>query len=129
MSFAVYHNPHDVKIGDVLLSNVQSIVVSVRYHEIRADDTCDPNISVPVRYGRTAGAITLLEPVSAAAVAGLTGTLSFKWKDVKGATDKTVTIANCSMGGYESPVKFPVIASSATISFVAEAAPEIGGAE
>lgn len=125
MAFNVYHNPQNVTLGATAVAGVQSIVVSVRYEEIRAAGDADVHESV-ARYStaRTAGAITLLDPVSAAAVGGLTGTLSFKWKDVKGAADKTVTIANCSMGGYESTVARDR-ASSATIPFIAEAAPQV----
>jgi hypothetical protein len=125
MAFNVYHNPQNVTFGVTPIAGVQSIVVSVRYHEIRAAGDADTHESV-ARYStaRTAGAISLLDVVSAAAVTGQTATLSFKWKDVKGAADKTVTIANCSMGGYESTVARDR-ASVATIPFIAEAAPQI----
>jgi len=125
MAFNVYHNPQNVTLDSTAITGVQSIVVSVRYQEIHAAGDGDEHESV-ARYatGRTAGAITLLDPVSADAVSGAAGTLSFTWKDVKGAADKTVTIANCSLGGYDASVARDR-ASSVTLPFIAEGAPQI----
>ena len=125
MAFTVYHNPQNVTLDSTAISGVQSIVVSVRYGEIHAAGDDDVHESV-ARYatGRTAGAITLLDPASAAAVAGQSGTLSFTRKDVQGAADKTVTIANASMGGYDAAVSRDA-ASRVTLPFIAESAPEI----
>jgi len=102
MAFNVYHDPQNVTLGSSAITGVQSIVVSVRYNEIHAAGDADAHESV-ARYttGRTSGTITLLDPTSADSVQGQSGTLSFTWKDVKGSADKTVTIANCSVGGYD----------------------------
>ena len=125
MAFNVYHNPSDVALGTTAITGVQSIVVSVRYHEIHAAGDDDTHESV-ARYttARTSGMITLLDPASADAVQGQSGTLSFTWKDAKGDDDKTVTIANCSLGGYEATVARDA-ASTVTLPFIAESAPDI----
>lgn len=125
MAFNVYHNPQNVSLAGTSITGVQSIVVSVRYGEIHAAGDDDAHESV-ARYatGRTSGTITLLDPVSADAVEGQSGTLSFTWKDVKGGTDKTVTIGNASVGGYSATVSRDA-ASNVTLPFVAESAPSI----
>jgi hypothetical protein len=125
MAFNVYHNPQNVTLGSSSITGVQSIVVSVRYDEIHAAGDDDAHESV-ARYttGRTSGTITLLDPTSADAVQGETGTLSFTWKDVKGSSDKTVTIADCAIGGYDASVSRDA-ASSVTLPFIAESAPNI----
>ena len=125
MAFNVYHNPSDVALGSTPITGVQSIVVSVRYHEIHAAGDDDTHESV-ARYatGRTSGVITLLDPTAADAVAGQSGTLSFTWKDVKGAADKTVTITDCSIGGYDATVSRDAV-STVALPFIAESAPDI----
>ena len=125
MAFNVYHNPKDVTLASSSITGVQSIVVSVRYNEIHAAGDDETHESV-ARYstGRTSGTITLLDPTSADAVQGQTGTLSFKWSDVKGSTDKTVTIQDCSLGGYDATVSRDA-ASTVTLPFIAESTPSI----
>ena len=125
MAFNVYHNPQNVTLGSSSITGVQSIVVSVRYSEVHAAGDDDTHESL-ARYttGRTSGTITLLDPVSAEAVQGQTGTLSFTWKDVKGQADKTVTVQNCSIGGYDAAVLRDA-ASAVTLPFIAESAPDI----
>ena len=58
------------------------------------------------------------------AVKGQTGTLSFTWKDVKGLADKSVSIADCSVGGYDAAVSRDA-ASTVTLPFIAESTPDI----
>jgi imidazole glycerol phosphate synthase subunit HisF len=125
MAFSVYHNPQNVTINSSPITGVQSIVLSVRCAEIHADGDADTHESV-ARYttGRTRGVITLLDPTSADSVQGETGTLSFTWKDVKGSGDKTVTVANCSVGGYDATVSRDA-ASAVSLPFIAESAPVI----
>lgn len=125
MAFNVYHNPQNVSIGSTAITGVQAVAVSVQYQEIHAAGDDDLHESV-ARYGtgRTRGTITLVDPVSAEAAAGQTGTLSFTLKDVKGQSDKTVTIADAFIGGYEARVSRDA-ASGVTLPFVAESAPEI----
>jgi len=125
MAFNVYHNPKEVTLDSTPITGVQSVVVSVRYDEIHAAGDADAHESV-ARYttGRTSGTITLLDPTSADAVKGQTGTLSFTWQDVKASSDKSVTIADCSIGGYDAAVARDA-ASSVTLPFIAESAPVI----
>jgi len=125
MAFNVYHNPQNVALGSTAITGVQSIVVSVRYGEIHAAGDDDTHESVARHTtARTSGTITLLDPASADTVMGATGTLSFTWKDVQGTSDKTVTIANTSVGGYNATVSRDA-ASAVTLPFIAESAPTI----
>ena len=125
MAFNVYHNPNTVIIGTTAISGVVSIAVSQSFAEIHAAADDDTHESVARHTtGRTRGTITLVDPTEAEAAAGTTGTLSFVWTDVKGGSDKTVTIQNCSIGGWEANVGRDA-ASVATMTFVAEAAPNI----
>ena len=125
MAFNVYHNPQNVTLGSTAITGVQSIVVSVRYHEIHAAGDADTHETV-ARYttARVSGSITLLDPTSASAVEGQTGTLSFTWKNARGGADKTVTILNASLGGYDATVARDA-ASSVTLPFIAESTPSI----
>ena len=125
MAFNVYHNPKDVTLDSTPITGVQSVVVSIRYDEVHAAGDADTHESV-ARYttARTSGTIVLLDPTSADAVKGQTGTLSFLWQDVKAGSDKTVTISNCSIGGYEATVARDA-ASRVTLPFIAESAPSI----
>lgn len=125
MAFNVYHNPTSVTIGSTAITGVQSIAVREEFAEIHAAGDSDAHESV-ARYGtgRTSGTITLLDPVSAEAASGKTGTLSATLTDVKGAADKTLTISNCSIGPWNADVSRDA-ASRCTLSFVAESAPAL----
>jgi len=125
MAYNVYHDPRDVMIGSTPISGVESIVVSVRHREFRAVGDGHMHESV-ARFTsrRTSGAITLADPASAAAAAGLVGELSFTWTDAKAQADKAVTIAGASIGGYDATVA-RAAAGIATLPFVAEAAPVV----
>lgn len=125
MAFNVYDNPQSVTIGSTSISGVQSITTNVAYAEIHAAGDTDTAESV-ARFATstTRGTITLLDPVSADSAKGLTGSLSFTYNEVKGGTDKTVTIATASIGGYDATVSRDA-ASSITIPFIAEALPSI----
>ncbi len=123
MAFNVYDNPNTVTIGSTSISGVQSITTNVSYAEIHAagdDDTVESvarNATASVR-----GTITLLDPISADAAKGLTGTLSFKYNEVSGGSAKTISITNASIGGYDSNVSRDS-ASSVTVPFMAESLP------
>ena len=125
MAFQVFDNPHTVAIGSVTLTGVVAISVNVSYAEIHASADEDTHESV-ARHGTasTRGTIQFVDPVEAESAKGLTGTLTFKWNEVKGAADKTVTIATASIGGYDANVTRDA-ASSASVPFIAEAAPSI----
>jgi hypothetical protein len=123
MAFTVYHNPKSVQIDAVAISGVQSVVWTTDRPEIIAAGDGDTHVSV-ARYGTatTRGTIRFLDPTSADAAAGLTGTLTFDIQDVQGASDKTVTIAGCSLGGADQTVSRDA-ASRCVLPFVAESAP------
>lgn len=125
MAFKVYHNPTAVAIGAVSLTGVVAIAIQQSYEEIHAAADGDVHESV-ARYttGRTSGSIRLVDPVQAQAVAGTHGSLSFTWTDVQGAENKSVTIANCSVGPFEGVVQRDG-ASSAVLRFIAESAPVV----
>ena len=125
MAFNVYHNPKSVTIGSTPITGVMSIAAGQSFGEIHAAADDDTHESVARHTtGRTRGTLTLVDPTQAEAAAGSTGTLSFVWSDVKGGSDKTVTIQNCSLGGWEAQVGRDA-ASAATLSFIAESAPQI----
>jgi len=125
MAFNVYHNPQNVTLGTTAIAGVQCIVVSVRYGEIYPAGGDDTHESVARHTtGRTSGTITLLDATSADGIQGQTGTLSFTWKDVKGNGDKTVTIQNASVGGYDAELARDS-ASTVTLPFLAESTPSI----
>ncbi len=125
MAFNVYHNPKSVQIGSTPITGVTSVTVAQRFGEVHAAADDDTHESV-ARYttGRTGGTITLVDPTQAVAAAGSSGTLSFVWQDVKAAADKTVTIADCSIGPWDGVVGRDA-ASAATLSFIAESAPQV----
>jgi len=123
MAFNVYHNPIDVKLDDRPIPNVQSIVVSVRYHETQANrGDGSPATSARFTYGRTSGIITLLDSALADVAWNRAGTLSFVWKD------QIVTISDCSIGGYE-PAVYKEAGTTITIPFIAESAPRVSKGE
>ena len=125
MAFNVYHNPKSVTIGSTPITGVVSIAAGQSFAEIHAAADDDTHESVARHTtGRTRGVIALVDPTQAEAAAGTTGTLSFVWSDVKGGSDKTVTIQNCSLGDWEAQVGRDA-ASAATLGFIAESAPQI----
>ena len=125
MSFNVYHNPQSVTIGSTSISGVRSITVAVERKELRAAGDGETHESVArFTVARTRGTIDGVDPELGAAVGGLTGTLSFVWKNVRTGGSKTVTITACSLGGYEGAVSRDA-ASRVSIPFVAESPPAI----
>ena len=126
MAYNVYDNPTVTSLGsNTSITGVVSISVNVSYGEIHAaaDDETHEGVA---RYttGRTSGTIALLDPVVADTLKDSTGTLTFTYNEVKGGTDKTVTIANCTAGGYSSTVARDS-ASTISVPFIAEALPSI----
>jgi len=124
MSFNVYHNPTNVKLGDIPIKDVQSIVVSCRYHESHAAGDGDTRESVArLTVARTSGIIALLAEKDADAIQARSGTLSFTWTTPLGS-EKVVTLRDSSIGGLEDGevrgVNVPVV-----LPFIAESAPDI----
>lgn len=125
MSYHVYHNPRAVSIGDTPIGGVESVAWRTVREEILATGDDDARASV-VGYGpeTVRGTIRFLDPDSAAAAAGKTGTLSLVLAGMQGGADKTVSVGNCALGGYEARVARGE-ASACTLPFVAGDAPVI----
>jgi hypothetical protein len=118
-SYEVYHNPKTVTIGSTSITGVQSITISQPRTEVHSAGDADAYESVAVySTARTTGAIVLADPLQADSVAGSSGTLSFVWTDVRGTTDKTVTVSGCQLGGWSSEVARND-ASVAVVPFIA----------
>jgi hypothetical protein len=119
MSYNVYHSPKNVTLGGTAITGVTAIAVSQMYGELHAAADADVHESVAVHTtGRTAGTLSLLDPVQAQAAGGLSGTLVFTWTNAAGSNDKTVTITGCSMAGWDGQVGRDQ-ASRAVLKFVA----------
>lgn len=129
MAYNVYHEPRNVMIGSAPIAGVESIVVSVCHQEFRAVGDGEMHESV-ARFtaARTSGAITLADPAGAAAAAGRAGELSFTWTDANAQSDKTVTIAGASIGGYDATTA-RAAAGIATLPFIAETAPVVADSQ
>ena len=125
MAYNVYHNPQSVTIGGTAIPGVRAIRVAVRYGELHAAGDDDTHESVARHtVASTRGVVEGVDPVAADDVQGKTGTLSFVWINAKTGAPKTVTIADCSMGGCEARVSRDA-ASAVSIPFVAAGAPSI----
>jgi len=124
MAFTVYHNPYDVNLGGPV-TGVVAVAVAQSFGEVHAAADADVHETVAgYTTGRVTGSITLVDPTQAQALSGRTGTLTFKWKDAKGGAAKTVTVANCSVTGWQAAVSRGS-ASSAVVGFMAESAPAV----
>ena len=119
MAYNVYHNPKNVTLGATPITGVVAVALAQQHGELHAAADNDVHESVAVHTtGQTNGAIVLLDPVQAQAIAGTTGTLSFVWSNAAGSGDKTVTITGCSIAGWEGQVGRDG-ASRATLRFIA----------
>ena len=125
MAYNVYKNPTGVTIGSTTLTGVVAITVGTTYSEIhaRADGEAHETVA---RAGAasTRGTIAFVDPTQAESAKGEQGTLAFTWTDVKGSTNKSVSITNASIVSWDSNVSMDG-ASSASAAFIAEAAPSI----
>ena len=122
MAFDVYDNPDNFTVGSQFFG-VVSISVSTTKAEIHASADDDTHETV-ARYGtgRTGGTITFVDPGEAERAKAATGTMTFTFTDVKASTNISVSISNASIGGHSATVSRDV-ASTATVPFIAEAAP------
>ena len=118
-NYEVYHNPTSVTIGSTSVTGVQSITISQPRSEIHSAGDADTHESVAVYSTvRTTGTIILADPFQADSIAGSSGTLSFTWTDVRGSTNKVVTVSDCQLGGWSSEVARND-ASVAVVPFIA----------
>jgi len=119
ISYQVFKNVSSVTLGGTAVYGVQSIRVTKKRAEIHASGDADVYEPIAeVGAAGVSGTITTLDPTDAEALDGVSGTLSFVWKDAKGSTDKTVTIANVVVTGIANSVAHDS-ASSASVSFIA----------
>ena len=95
------HNPQEVSIGAVELSDVLSIEWRDRRREIVSPPGDDEIHHRRVEYGSgvLCGRLTFSDPVQAAAAEGLFGTLTATLEGVGGGPDRTLTITNARTGG------------------------------
>ena len=122
ISYQVFSDVSDVELAGAAVSGVQSIAVIRRGAEIRAAGDEDVYESV-ARAGPAglSGTIELADIAQAEALGDAAGTLTFVWRNARGQTDRTVTVAGVSITGVELSAGHQQ-ASKASVSFVAESA-------
>ena len=119
INYQVFKNVSNVTLGSTAVYGVQSITLAKKRAEIHASGDADAYESVAeAGTCRVSGTIVTLDPTDADAMDGLSGTLSFTWKDAKGAADKTVTVSNVVVTAVHNNVSHDS-PSSASVSFIA----------
>jgi len=119
ITYQVFTDVSNVALGGAAINGVVSVQLVKRREEFRAGGDAELYETVAEAGPcSVAGTIVTLDPAAAEAIDGLAGTLSFVWKDAKGAADKTVTVSNVVITGTGSLVGHNK-ASSASISFIA----------
>ena len=101
IAYQVFENVSNVALGAAALHGVEAVKLTRKRRETSASG--DGELYDSVACGgpcSVAGKIETLDPVSAAAIDGHTGTLSFVWEAAAG-TDKTVTISNVTVTGVD----------------------------
>ena len=98
------HNPQNVSIGAVELSDVLSIEWRENRQEIVSPPGDDEIQHRRVGYGSSfiRGRLVFSDPAQAAAAAGRFGTLVATLKGVGGGPDRTLTITNAQTGGSDN---------------------------
>ena len=98
------HNPQNVSIGAVELSDVLSIEWHERRDEIVSPPGDDEIYHRTVGYGSAVlhGRLIFSDPAQAAAAAGQFGTLSATLKGIGGGSDRTLTITGVQTGGADN---------------------------
>lgn len=119
INYQVFKNVSNVTLAGTALYGVQAVRVVKKRPEIHASGDADVFEPIAeVGSASVSGTIVTLDPAGAEALDGLSGTLSFVWKDAKGAADKTVTISNVIVTGVSNSVAHDA-ASSASVAFIA----------
>ena len=119
ITYQVFTDVCNAALGGAAINGVVSVQLVKRREEFRAGG--DGELYETVAEAgpcSIAGTIVTLDPAAAGAIDGLAGTLSFVWKDAKGAADRTVTVSNVQVTGTCGAVGGNK-ASSASISFIA----------
>lgn len=105
IAYQVFENVSNVALGASAVHGVESVRLTKKRLEIRASGDGELYDSVAaVGPCSVSGTIDTLDPVSAAALDGQVGALSFIWKAAGAGTDKTVTITNVSVTGVDIDV-------------------------
>ena len=120
IDYQVFSDVSNVVLGGTAVEGVRSISLTRKSRELHASGDDDVYQSV-ARAGvcSLAGSILLPDVAKAHSIAGLSGTLSFVWRDGRAQADKTVTITGVSIiaidltGSHQTQ-------SDARLTFVAE---------
>lgn len=98
------HNPQEVSIGAVELSDVLSIEWREHRRELVSPPADDEIYHRILGYGSASvrGKLMFSDPAQASAAAGLFGTLTATLKGVGGGPDRTLTITNARTGGSDN---------------------------
>jgi len=102
IAYQVFENVSNVALGAAAVHGVEAVKLTRKRRESSASG--DGELYDSVACGgpcSVAGTIETLDPVSAAAIDGHTGTLSFVWEAAGAGTDKTVTISNVAVTGVD----------------------------
>ena len=119
IAYQVFESVSNVALGAAAVHGVESVKLNRQRLEIRASG--DGELYDSVAAGGpcgVSGTINTLDPVSAAALDGQAGTLSFVWEAAGAGTDKTITVSNVNVTGVDINVGQPG-KSSATVHFTA----------
>ena len=98
------HNPQEVSIGAVELSDVLSIEWRENRREIVSPPADDEIYHRTTEYGAASlrGRLVFSDPAQAASAAGRFGTLVATLKGVGGGPDRTLTITSARTGGSDN---------------------------
>ena len=102
IAYQVFENVSNVALGAAALHGVEAVKLTRKRPQFRASG--DGELYDSVAAGgpcSVSGTINTLDPVSAAALDGQAGTLSFVWEAAGAGTDKTVTISNVTVTGVD----------------------------
>lgn len=122
ISYQVFTDVSDVTLGGVPVRGVLSVRVMKRRAEVRSAG--DGDLYEPLAEAgacAVSGSLVTLDPTDAEGIDGLAGTLSFVWRDARGAAPKTVTVANVVVTGTGSTVRHDR-PSAASAQFIASSA-------
>lgn len=122
LSYQVFKNVTTVTLGETVFYGCTGVTVNRSAPEIHASADADVyEGTATIGTITCGGTITGLDPNIADTFVGLTGSLSFVWKDSQGTTDKTVTIVGVTIAGVDQTASHDA-SSGATLRFVAESA-------
>ena len=119
IAYQVFENVSNVTLGSTAVHGVESVNLTRKRLELRAAGDGELYDSIATAGSCSiSGAINTLDPVSATAIDGQAGTLSFVWQGAGAGANKTVTISNVAVTAVDVEVTGRR-ASSAIAHFVA----------